>query len=413
MAGIPFGIDINGLTAADPAFADSFPEYNASATANRKVTGTKLLGLTSSSICEFRLSPSSGNPLPSADVTGATSIFMVPNTGDRISIYDGTRLQLYQQSTQVTYNLGTVVNAQAYDVFIFDSSGTLTLETAEWSNATITMTLATPCVVTWTAHGLNTGDSITFTNSGGALPASVVANTQYFITRIDANTFNLSTNFITLAAATKISTNGQSQSGTHTGHSPRNRQTALVQQNGAWYKTSALTRRYLGSFMTTSTTTTESSLAKRFVINLHNREPLPLKVIDTTDTWNYSLNAWQQVRAATTNLVEIMCIDPSTGAAFSYVVLKPGGFAANGTGAVRIGNGVGIDSGNANSCQTWGGACTLNVGGTAWGEYEGRPGTGYHAMIWLEIATASGTTTWSGDGGTTVTQSGMIGHILG
>ncbi len=407
----PFGMDINGLTAADVALTDTFPEYNAAASANRKVTAQRLLGFGPSGICEFRLSLSSGNPLQSADVTGATSVFLVPFTGNAITIYDGTRVNLYHQDTQVTYNLGTLVNAQAYDLFIFDSSGTLTLEAAEWSNAVVTMGVATPGVVTWTGHNLNTGDSFTPTTTG-ALLTGLTANTQYLVTKIDANTFNLSTNLITLAAGTKIAFSG-TQSGVHTGHSPRNRQTALIQQNGAWYKTGALTRRYLGSFQTTSTTTTESSRSKRFCNNLHNLQPLDLKVVDVTDTWNYSLAAYEMVRGQSTNMVEVLCIDPSAGMAVSYIELDAKGVAANGTGSIRIASGVGVDSGNANSAQVFGGGCTLNVIGESFADYSGRPGTGYHAMTWLEAAAATGTTTWSGDGGTTLTQAGMTGSILG
>ncbi len=45
------------------------------------------------------------------------------------------------------------------------------------------------------------------------------------------------------------------------------RATALVLQDGVLSKTGALTRRYLGSFHTTATTTTEDSLVKRLLFN--------------------------------------------------------------------------------------------------------------------------------------------------
>jgi microcystin-dependent protein len=79
---------------------------------------------------------------------------------------------------------------------------------------TVTMTIATPAVVTKTAHGLQTGQMVYLTTTG-ALPTGLVANTAYFVIRVDANTFNLATTLANALAGTKIATTG-SQSGTHT-----------------------------------------------------------------------------------------------------------------------------------------------------------------------------------------------------
>lgn len=49
------------------------------------------------------------------------------------------------------------------------------------------------------------------------------------------------------------------------------RATALVLTNGVYLKSGQTTRRYLGTFRTTSTTTTEDSMAKRFVWNFNNQ----------------------------------------------------------------------------------------------------------------------------------------------
>lgn len=84
-----------------------------------------------------------------------------------------------------------------------------------YATSVITMTIATPCVVTWTAHGLVSGQRIQFTNAGGALPTGVTASTTYWVTKIDADTFNLSTSLANAQAATFVATSG-SQSGVHT-----------------------------------------------------------------------------------------------------------------------------------------------------------------------------------------------------
>lgn len=76
--------------------------------------------------------------------------------------------------------------------------------------ATVTMTIASPCVVTWTTHGLTTNDPVVFTTTG-ALPTGVTAGTIYYATVTGSNTFTISS---TVGGAA-INTSG-TQSGTHT-----------------------------------------------------------------------------------------------------------------------------------------------------------------------------------------------------
>ncbi|HEY6020546.1 MAG TPA: tail fiber protein [Candidatus Paceibacterota bacterium] len=75
-----------------------------------------------------------------------------------------------------------------------------------------TMTIASPCVVTLTSHGLIAGDKIMFTTTG-ALPTGVSANTLYFVlsTSITANTFR----FSTTDGGAAVNSSG-TQSGVHT-----------------------------------------------------------------------------------------------------------------------------------------------------------------------------------------------------
>lgn len=60
--------------------------------------------------------------------------------------------------------------------------------------ATVTFTAGTPGVVNWTGHGLPINSKVRFRNSGGALPAAIVANTDYFIIAggYGANSFRIS-----------------------------------------------------------------------------------------------------------------------------------------------------------------------------------------------------------------------------
>lgn len=92
------------------------------------------------------------------------------------------------------------------------------------AGATITVTIASPGVVTWTAHGLvNTpidGNAVipVFFTTTGALPTGIVANTTYYVigSSITTNTFQIATTVANAIAGTAINTSG-SQSGTHTG----------------------------------------------------------------------------------------------------------------------------------------------------------------------------------------------------
>jgi len=77
--------------------------------------------------------------------------------------------------------------------------------------STVTITIAAPGVVTWTAHGLSVNDTIRFTTTG-ALPTGLAINTTYYVKEVlSANTFTVSTS----AGGAAVTTSG-TQSGTHT-----------------------------------------------------------------------------------------------------------------------------------------------------------------------------------------------------
>jgi len=74
-----------------------------------------------------------------------------------------------------------------------------------------TVTIGAPAIVTMSAHGLNTGDSIVVTSSI-ALPTGLTIGATYYVIKIDINTFNLALTYANAIAATKITTTG-TQSG--------------------------------------------------------------------------------------------------------------------------------------------------------------------------------------------------------
>lgn len=100
--------------------------------------------------------------------------------------------------------------------------GTLTLYGSKllisWrQSATVSVTIASPGVVTYASHGLSNGDAIVFSTTG-ALPTGIVAGTVYYVGDKTADTFNLydtSAHGIAGGATGRVNTSG-SQSGEHT-----------------------------------------------------------------------------------------------------------------------------------------------------------------------------------------------------
>jgi hypothetical protein len=81
------------------------------------------------------------------------------------------------------------------------------------TSGTFTVTLATPGVFTATAHGMQTGYTIT-PSTTGALPTGLTAGTVYYVNVLSSSTFNVATSMANLIAGTYVATSG-SQSGTH------------------------------------------------------------------------------------------------------------------------------------------------------------------------------------------------------
>lgn len=85
------------------------------------------------------------------------------------------------------------------------------------TTATVTITIAAPGVITWTAHGFTTACPVVFTTSG-SLPTGITSGTVYYVvpSSVTANTFTIATTLANALAGTQITTIG-SQSGTQTG----------------------------------------------------------------------------------------------------------------------------------------------------------------------------------------------------
>lgn len=187
------------------------------------------------------------------------------------------------------------------------------------------------------------------------------------------------------------------------------RATALTKQDGIYVKTGATTRRYLGTFYTASTTTTEDSEANRYLFNYYHQADRIQSVVDTTDSWTYTTATWRQARGSAANQFNAVI-----GIAETLVEIDVHGAFTNAAGAGAVAVGVGVNSTSVNSAKTFGGNQQLsNAGANIDAKYRGYPAVGLNTFAWLEISVAGGTTTFYGDSGTTLMQTGMMGKFKG
>lgn len=134
------------------------------------------------------------------------------------------------------------------------------------TTATVTLSIASPGVVTWTAHGFTTACPVVFTTSG-SLPTGLTAGTPVFVvpSSVATNTFQVATSVANALAGTAINFTG-TQSGTQTGTAgfaatsatPKSI-TGLALTAGDWDCYGALVRGLAGS---TSVTLLKSSIGQ-------------------------------------------------------------------------------------------------------------------------------------------------------
>lgn len=183
------------------------------------------------------------------------------------------------------------------------------------------------------------------------------------------------------------------------------RATALTTQDGVYVKTGATTRRYVGTICITGTTgQCEDSYAKRFVWNAYHRVRRPMRVVETTNTWTYTTATWRQANAAAGNQLALVC-----GIAGDSVFVVAQANSQQGAATVRV-TGIGADSTAAYAGITGTTGTTTSSQTTAY--LSTIPAEGYHYYAWLEYSVANDTTTWLGDDGSTVTQSGIAGEWM-
>ncbi len=108
----------------------------------------------------------------------------------------------------VLQSLGVNTGGTSSEVILYDGLSSV-----------VTITIASPGVITWPAHDLAAGSAVVFSTTGG-LPTGLTAGTIYYVAEdvhLTANTFAVSdTKAHALAGTNQINTS-VSQSGTQTG----------------------------------------------------------------------------------------------------------------------------------------------------------------------------------------------------
>jgi hypothetical protein len=347
----------------------------------------------------FRLSLLTATPVTTTNQTysAAQTLYCTPYNGSYISLFNGTSWDTFS-SAEFSIALGTLTNAVGYDVFAYSNSGVPTLELLAWTNATsratnlvyqngvlcktgaltrrylgsfynggnqtstVTMTIASPCVVTYTGHGLLNNAPVVFTNSGGNLPTGIVSGTTYYVASIGTtltNSFNVSAT----PGGALINTSG-SQAGTHTCTVP---------------------------------TYTEDSTSNRWLFNYYNSQARNLSYTPPAD-FNYTVaaNAIWGVSGSPNLATKLTAFVGVSEALCSFQVTMA---RSNSTGAILNSLSLGINSaGTATGSAASLKLTSANDFATNTAGFTTTLNAGYSYVAPFCFSTATGTCTWKSSG---------------
>lgn len=145
----------------------------------------------------------------------ATTTFNLPDA-------DGTIGQVMQTDGAGQLSFATVATTSLpefniaigdpNDVAIPTNMALLGAASAKAGSTVVTITNASPGIISWTAHGLVRGDTVYFTTTG-ALPSPLTPNTTYFVSSMTANDFSVAS----ISGDLEINTT-TAGSGVHTGY---------------------------------------------------------------------------------------------------------------------------------------------------------------------------------------------------
>jgi hypothetical protein len=92
-------------------------------------------GTNSYSLCQGRLTLTSGTPVTTSDVTAATTIYFAPYKGNQIGLYNGSAWEV-KTFSEISLSLSGYTASTPYDIWVYNNSGTVTLDSTIWTNDT-------------------------------------------------------------------------------------------------------------------------------------------------------------------------------------------------------------------------------------------------------------------------------------
>ena len=303
-----------------------------------------------------RLTSRTNSPIHVSENANFTDIFYTPHLSDRVPVYDGTNWS-YMQFTELSIAMAASASwAQdaCFDLFLYNDSGVLRLVTGPmWINtSTVTITIASPGVVSWTGHGLHEGSPVIFTTTGN-LPTGLTAGTVYYVSNagVTGNAFSVSTSVANArAGASNVSVNTSgSQDGTHTATNRDSIRgasvgtTELTRTNGILMNANMMVARfepnttinvpaqratYVGTIRTTTTTGTSTwetgGLAANgdpgniYLWNNYNRVLVTFSVKDSANSWTYQTTTYRCANNSVTNRVSFITGQAVEGVSATY-----------------------------------------------------------------------------------------------
>ncbi|MBV9990869.1 MAG: hypothetical protein JOZ72_06195 [Alphaproteobacteria bacterium] len=285
-----------------------------------------------------RVTLTSATPYLSADVTAATTVYYTPATGDGVPQWNGSTF-VFTNFTESSQALGdtTLSPAAAAASSVYDLF--------VWTPSTVPVVSRGPAWTSATSRGTGAGTSEI------ALVKGLYSNANA-ITNGPAAGYGTYVGTIATDASTKLN-------------------------------------------MTFAPAGAAGGSSNRLdVWNMYNRSQVSSRNFDNTTTWNYTTETWRAKHGNANNACNFVLGMPDP---MVQAVNYGNGVSTTAAGAAF---GIGLDSTSSNHADTgfqWiFPASNKWTGGSAF--WSGMPGSGSHYLCPLEIAEASGTTTWFGSG---------------
>lgn len=87
--------------------------------------------------CQFRMSLTDAEPVPTADQTAATTLYIVPFGGNHVSIWNISDARWVEyESDQITVDISAFTADTNYDIFLKQTAGVVQAASAVWASAT-------------------------------------------------------------------------------------------------------------------------------------------------------------------------------------------------------------------------------------------------------------------------------------